>query len=162
MEIRERREGKEQRKKAHQKWRKVEYCQFKAERRHNFPDRNQLSTQKEGAKQERLWWHLDRLEWHQNWTPDNWTSFLQNCFESQKRAKGKDRGLHQANEKGWFKGGCHGSGRVSLTSLLEKGSAWGGLPAWPLSTSLVAVCSGIWLRDDGSTTVIEGWSRMAF
>lgn len=32
----------------------------------------------------------------------------------------------------------------------------GGLAAWSLSTSLVAVCSGIWMRDDSSPTVIEG------
>ena len=32
----------------------------------------------------------------------------------------------------------------------------GGLAAWPLSMSLVAVCSGIWMRDDSSLTVIEG------
>lgn len=32
----------------------------------------------------------------------------------------------------------------------------GGLAAWSLSASLVAVCSSIWKRDDSSPTVIEG------
>ena len=54
---------------------------------------------------------------------------------------------------------------LEADAAAQEGGAWprhlrrevpGGLAAWPLSMSLVAVCSGIWMRDDSSPTVIEG------